>query len=207
MTDSTRSPRIAVVAVVTDRRAIFQKSNDLRTGKTSKATKTAMKDPTYPPMNPITLLFGLAATNPRLFFPIVIPKNHAHESHPKINRRNILTIALGSGNAAIRLMKDMKNPQNMTIISDEPSFWMDFSKVRVVRLYPHISKVKTSNNEIIIERTAYISEKPKMTHILVESGIKSASMIVSALFCVSRDFESIPCNSKEMSVVVTKIAI
>ncbi len=120
-TDSTRSPKIAVTDIETARMEIFQKGYVFNTGKQAKAIRMAMKGPVKPPMKPIMLLFGLAATYPRLFLPIDTPNNQAQESHPKISIRKRLTNALISGKLAILLIKDMKYPQKVMVINEEPS--------------------------------------------------------------------------------------
>lgn len=109
-TDSTRSPRIAEVEVAIARTNNFQRGYVFNTGKKKMATAIDINGPTYPPTKPMMLLLGLAATYPLLFFPIVTPKNHAQESHPKMMSRNRQMNALAFEKAAMRLMKEMRQP-------------------------------------------------------------------------------------------------
>ena len=68
-------------------------------------------EPAIPPKKPTRLLFGLAATKPRVDFPKRIPKNQAAESHINTKIKNKLIINFESGRIVILEIKVIKNPQ------------------------------------------------------------------------------------------------
>ena len=71
-------------------------------------TKTELHTP---PIKPTRLLFGLAATTPRVLFPNRIPKNHAKESQTKTQRRKKLITKRELSQIVRRERKVINKPQ------------------------------------------------------------------------------------------------
>ena len=67
-------------------------------------------EPAIPPMKPTKLLFGLAATKPRVDFPKRIPKNQAKESHINTKRRKRLIMYFESGSRVMREINVKRKP-------------------------------------------------------------------------------------------------
>ncbi len=90
ITDSTKSPKIEDVAIKNPMIISFQICPKT-SGNKIAAIIPMPTEPTYPPKNPTRLLLGLALINPRVDFPIVIPKNHAVESQRKtIKKKSVM---------------------------------------------------------------------------------------------------------------------
>ena len=81
ITDSTRSPVMAARAVSTESKSIFNGEPVNMFLKKNQAIRPETIEPATPPIKPTMLLFGEHAIFPLVDFPIVIPKNHAIESH------------------------------------------------------------------------------------------------------------------------------
>ena len=109
-TDSIKSPTIAENAVIKPRIARLVLVIAISSGKKNFNTKPQPIELTIPPRKPTRLLFGLAATYPRVDFPKRIPKNHAKESHMKTKIRKRLITNFESGRSVILEIKVRRNP-------------------------------------------------------------------------------------------------